>query len=72
MVETLSGRGPTRRSVMAGAAALAVSGQARAQGAGLDGLHNPARLLLLAVYGVLGARVAHLAARVVARARPSI
>lgn len=36
MVDTFSGRGPTRRSVMAGAAALAVSGQAHAQGAGLD------------------------------------
>lgn len=53
-------------------AMVAITALALAQGVGLDGLHNPARLLLLAVYGVLGARVAQLAARVVARARPSI
>lgn len=63
---------PRLDSAVAALAMVAITALALAQAAGLDGLHDPARLLLLAVYGVLGARVAQLAGRVVARARPSI
>jgi nitrite reductase (NO-forming) len=53
-------------------AMAAIAALALAQGAGLDGLHGIARLSLLVVYALLGARVAQLAVRVVVGARPSI
>jgi nitrite reductase (NO-forming) len=69
-------RMPTARpwldSIVAASAMVAIVALALAQGAGLDRLHGPAQLLLLAVYAVLAARVAQLAGRVLARARPSI
>lgn len=51
----------------AGIAAMALS-----QGADLDGLHGPAKALLLATYVILAARVAVLAGRILIRARPSL
>ncbi|MFN8162834.1 MAG: hypothetical protein U0R26_03205 [Solirubrobacterales bacterium] len=51
----------------AGIAAMALS-----QGAGLDGLHGPAKAALLATYVILAARVAVLAGRILIRARPSL
>ena len=63
---------PRLDSIIAASAMIAVVALALAQGAELDGLHGPARVLLLAVYAVLGARVAQLAGRVLAHARPSI
>lgn len=63
---------PWLDSLVAVGAMVAIVALALAQGAGLDQLHGLARLLLLAVYAVLGARVAQLAGRVLARARPSI
>ena len=59
-------------SAVAALAMVAIGALALAQGTSLDGLRDPARLLLLAVYVVLGTRVAQLAGRVVVRARPSI
>jgi nitrite reductase (NO-forming) len=53
-------------------AMVATATLALAQGAGLHSLHGPSRLLLVAVYAVLAARVAVLAGRVLLRARPSI
>lgn len=53
-------------------AAAGIAATALAQGAGLDGWRGPAELLLLAGYSILAARVARLAVRVLARARPSI
>jgi hypothetical protein len=51
---------------VAGTAAMALS-----QGAGLDGWHDPASVLLLATYLVLGGRIALLAGRILIRARPN-
>ncbi len=59
-------------SAIAALAMVAITALALAQGTGLDGLHDPATLLLLAVYLVLAARVAQLAGRLLLRARPSI
>jgi hypothetical protein len=63
---------PRLDSAVAALAMVGITALALAQGAGLAGLHDPARLLLLAAYGVLGARVAQLAGRVILRARPNI
>jgi nitrite reductase (NO-forming) len=51
---------------VAGTAAMALS-----QGAGLDGWHDPASVLLLATYLFLGGRIALLAGRILIRARPN-
>jgi nitrite reductase (NO-forming) len=63
---------PRLDGAIAALAMMAITALALAQGAGVGGLHDPARLLLLAVYLVLGGRVARLAGRVIVRARPSI
>jgi nitrite reductase (NO-forming) len=57
---------------VAALAMLAVAALALAQEGGPDALHTPAKWLLVAVYAVLAARVAQLAARVLLRARPSL
>jgi nitrite reductase (NO-forming) len=71
-----SARMPTPRprfdGTVAGLAMLAVAALALAQEGGPRTLHTPAKWLLVAVYAVLAARVAQLAARVLLRARPSI
>lgn len=63
---------PWLDSIVAVLAMVAIAALALAQGTGLDRLHGPAQLLLLAVYAVLAAQVAQLAGRVLVRARPSI
>lgn len=63
---------PRLDGAIAALAMMAIGVLALAQGTGIGGLHDPARLLLLAVYATLGTRVAQLAGRVIARARPSI
>jgi len=57
---------------VAALAMLAVAALALAEEGGPGALHAPAKWLLLAVYAVLAARVAQLAARVLLRARPSL
>ncbi|MBS1880869.1 MAG: hypothetical protein JST31_15265 [Actinobacteria bacterium] len=52
--------------------AIATAALALAQGTTLDGLDGPARLLLLAVYAYLAARIAQLAGRLLLSARPQI
>jgi hypothetical protein len=63
---------PRLDSAIAAAGMMAIAALALAQGTGIGGLHDPAGLLLLAVYLVLGTRVAQLAGRVIVRARPRI
>jgi nitrite reductase (NO-forming) len=63
---------PRLDGIVAALAMLAVGALALAQEGGPDTLHTPAKWLLVAVYAVLAARVAQLAARVLLRARPSI
>jgi nitrite reductase (NO-forming) len=63
---------PRLDGIVAALAMLAVAALALAQEGGPGALHTPAKWLLVAVYAVLAARVAQLAARVLLRARPSI
>jgi nitrite reductase (NO-forming) len=63
---------PRLDSVVALLAAVSIAALALAQGAGLERLHGPALLLLVAAYAVLAARVAVLAGRLLIRARPGI
>jgi nitrite reductase (NO-forming) len=63
---------PRLDGAIAALAMVAIAALALAQGTGIGGMHGPAGLLLLAVYVVLGTRVAQLAGRVLVRARPSI
>jgi nitrite reductase (NO-forming) len=63
---------PRLDGAIAALAMTAIAALALAQGTGIGGLHELAGLLLLAVYVVLGTRVAQLAGRVIVRARPSI
>jgi nitrite reductase (NO-forming) len=63
---------PRLDGIVAALAMLAPAALALAQEGGPGILHTPAKWLLVAVYAVLAARVAQLAARVLLRARPSI
>jgi nitrite reductase (NO-forming) len=63
---------PRLDGIVAALAMLAPAALALAQEGGPGALHTPAKWLLVAVYAVLAARVAQLAARVLLRARPSI
>lgn len=63
---------PARDSAIALVAGIGVAALAVSQGAAVDWLRDPAKVLLIAAYALLGARVAVLGTTVVRRARPRI